>query len=75
MEIEKFEFIAETLHARGKSKQGCKLVLVDGFRQCDAARKLNINPVLIAVSLKLYKKRYSRICELWQPENREGLTK
>ena len=47
-----FELIAELLHSRGKSREGCRLVLVEGMRQCDAARLLDVDAVLIAVSLK-----------------------
>ena len=51
-----FELIARYLRASGVSRKGCKLVLVKGLRQCDAARELDVDPTLIAVSLANYRR-------------------
>ena len=61
MNLQQFELLARLLRAHGDSKEGCRLVLVDGYRQCDAARALNISPVLIAVSIKKYRTVFSDI--------------
>lgn len=51
-----FELIARLLRSRGKSREGCRLVLVEGMRPCDAARALDVAPTLIAVSLRHYRR-------------------
>ena len=65
MNDEQFELLAGFLRSRGQSREGCRLVLVDGFRQCDAARTLDVSPTLIAVSLRSYKKAYADIKRLF----------
>ena len=61
MTAEQFELLAKLLRSRGASREGCRLVLVDGMRQCDAARQLDVAPVLIAVALRHYRDAYAEI--------------
>lgn len=61
MTPEQFELIAWLIHASGMSREGVEMVLVDGLRQCDAARKLGVMPTLIATSLPRYREIHARI--------------
>ena len=65
MTSEQFELLARLLRSRGASREGCRLVLVDGMRQCDAARKLDVAPVLIAVAIKHYRVTHDAILEAY----------
>lgn len=65
MDAAQFEFIADLISAHGNSREGCRLMLVEGMRQCDAARMLNVSPVLIAVSIKRYREIYREILRLF----------
>lgn len=65
MNADQFELLARLLRSRGVSREGCRMVLVDGMRQCDAARELDVNPVLIAVSLKHYRVEYENIMRVF----------
>ena len=65
MTAEQFEVLARLLRARGISRAACRLVLVDGARQCDAARVLNVSPVLVAVSLRHYRDAERDIVRAW----------
>lgn len=66
MDLAQFELLARLLRSRGASREGCRLVLVEGMRQCDAARKLNVDPVLIAVALRHYRDTYREIVEVFK---------
>jgi hypothetical protein len=58
-----FEFMADRMGAHGISRKCCRRVLVDGERPCDVARALDINPTLISVSLRYYRKFYDGIAK------------
>lgn len=72
MNDRQFTWMAERLHARGTSRQGCKLVLVDGLRICDAARVLEVDPVLISVSIRAYRVMYREIQEIFVNHQESG---
>lgn len=61
MSPEQFELIAGLMCSRGSSREGCRLVLVEGMRQCDAARQLDVSPNLIAVSIRRYREIHELI--------------
>ena len=71
-----FDLLAGLLRSHGSSREGCRLVLVEGLRQCDAARRLAISPTVIAVALKNYRRILGAIRAeffLTQSENSSGL--
>lgn len=65
-----FAFMAKYLRARGLAREGCKLMLVNGLRECDAARAIGVDPVLLAVSVRRYREMYDEIVrEFTDPTN------
>lgn len=63
MTEQQFEFIANLIGARGLSRKGCKLMLVNNIRECDAAKRLNVSPTLLAVSVRKYREVFKGIKE------------
>ncbi len=64
---QQFETLATLLHSRGVSREACRLVLVDGLRQCEAARRLSVSPVLINMSLARYRRARAAIDRAFGP--------
>jgi len=58
---QQFEFMAWIMRSHGRSRDACKRVLVYDERQCDVARSMDIDPALIAVSVKKYRTAVQRM--------------
>lgn len=65
MNQEQFDFIASLLRSRSKSREGCRLVLIEKMRQCDATKQLDVEPTLIAKSLAKYRRVHLDIHRLF----------
>jgi len=61
MDTQQFECLAGLLRSRSVSRACCMAVLVGGERQCDVARRFDVSPTLIAMSLKKYRTAYQKI--------------
>lgn len=67
-----FDLLAGLLRSHGLSREGCRLVLVEGMRQCDAVRRLAISPTVIAVAMQNYRRVISAIRSEFLVDSRVG---